>query len=121
MIRGFCAIGNVEEAMAYFRQMRDQGIMPDVPLFDGLLDGCASRNMLSLTQQVLADMAALGLTPSNTTLAILVRFHGQRGELARSIAIFKELPRQHGFTVNAHAYGALVSACLAANRADLAL
>jgi len=121
MVRGHRAVGNLEEAVAYFRRMKQHGERPDASLFDAVLDGCLWRNMPVLMEQVLADMEASGVRPSSTTLTTLLRLYGQSCKIDRALAIFEELPRKHGLQVDAHAYGALLSACLHAGRLDIAL
>lgn len=121
MIRGYCAVGSVEQAMPYLACMRSRGVFPDITIFDAILDACACRSLLSLADEVIAEMEAAAVHASNMTLAILVRLYGSRGELARAFALFEELPRRYQLEVNAHAHGALVAACLAVGRRDLAL
>merc|ERR1712217_940451 len=71
-------------------------------------------------EQVLADMEAEGVRPSNVTVAALLRHHGQAGDVDRAISVFEELPKQHGLELDARAYGALISVCLTNERLDLA-
>lgn len=121
MVRGFCAAGNIEEALQHFRAIRQHGLRPDAALFDSVLGACASRNLLSIAEEVLADMEASGVRPTSSTLAVLTRLHGARGALGRATEIFEELPRRHAFEPDARAYHALISACLDSGRLDLAL
>jgi len=121
MIRGYCSTGHLEEAMVFLHAMRRRGLTPDAPLFEALLDRCASKGMTCLTEQVLADMEASGLHPSSSTLASLARLYGGQGQLDRALAAFEELPHRHGFEADAHAYGALIAACMGDGRPDLAL
>jgi len=120
MVRGFGSIGDVDGAMRYFREMRQRGLRPDTALFDAVISACAARNMLGLAEEVLADMEASGSRPTSATLAALVRLHAARGMPAVAAAVFKELPRRHGFEPDARAYHALISACLSMGRMDLA-
>lgn len=112
MICGHCAAGNVDKAMQYFNQLRRCGIAPTGPLFDAILDGCAWMNMPALMEQVLADMEAVGVQPSTSTLTILLRNYGSNGNTDRALAVFDELPKRHGFELDGPAYGALISVCL---------
>eukprot|EP00429_Kryptoperidinium_foliaceum_P039203 CAMPEP_0176177248 /NCGR_PEP_ID=MMETSP0120_2-20121206/90804_1 /TAXON_ID=160619 /ORGANISM="Kryptoperidinium foliaceum, Strain CCMP 1326" /LENGTH=755 /DNA_ID=CAMNT_0017515341 /DNA_START=138 /DNA_END=2403 /DNA_ORIENTATION=+ len=120
MVRGFGAIGDVENAMRYFQEMRQHGHCPEAALFDAILNACAARNLLGLAEEVLADMEASGARPTSATLAALVRLHAARGAPAAAAAIFEELPRRHGFEPDVRAYHALISACLSAGSTDLA-
>jgi len=121
MIRGYCVAGDLEKAMALFHRMRHiHGIMPDASLFNAILDGCAWKNMTTLTEQVLADMEDVGVLPSNQTMAILLRLYGRSRDLGKALEVFEELPKRYGLEVNAHSYGSLVSVCLSNGRLDLA-
>lgn len=121
LIRGYCAAGNIEQALAQFHAMRQHGIAPEVQLFNAVLGTCASRNMLGLAEEMLADMESLGVQPTSSTMAALVRLHGARGQISRALDLFNEFPRRHGLEPDSCAYHALVSACLAGGRVDLAL
>jgi len=122
LVRGYCSAGNLEQALLHFRLMRQYGFQPDSALFDAVLSACVNKNLLVLAEEVLAEReAALGDRPTAATLAILVRLHGARGDLGRAVEVFEEIPRQHGLEVDARAYHALVSTCLASGRLDLAL
>jgi len=120
MICGHCSSGNVEKAMHYFDLLRDRGIVPTAPLFDAILDGCASMNMPALMEQVLADMESTGIRPSTTTLSILMRIHGMNRDTEAALAIFDELPKKHGLKLDGHAYGTLISVCLKNDAFDMA-
>jgi len=121
MIRGYSAVGNLEQAMTFLHLMRRRGIKLEVSLFNALLDGCLSRRMLALVEQVLVDMEAVGVLPSNDTVAILVRLFGQEGNLQRALEIFEDLPNRHGFDVTSKTFGSVISACLSNARLDLAI
>jgi len=121
MIRGFCAGGDLEEAMRVFQEMRLSGIGADASLINALLEGCAKRSMVSLADTVLAEMDASGVLPSNQTLAILLRLYGRSRDLGRSLKVFEDMPKRYGLEINAHAYTSLVSVCLGNGRLDLAL
>lgn len=120
LICGHCSAGNVEKAMDYFRFLREKGIVPTAPLFDAILDGCAWVNMPALMEQVLAEMEAAGVRPSTKTLSILMRLHGLNRDTEQALAVFNELPKKHGLTLDGRAYGTLISVCLKSDTYDLA-
>lgn len=121
MVCGYCTAGNVDKAMDYFNAMRRRDIVPTAPLFDAILDGCAWTNMPSLMEQVLAEMEATGVRPSTSTLSILLRQYGSSRDTARALAVFDDLPKRHGFELDAQAYGTLISVCLRNGCFDLAI
>merc|ERR1719158_1325264 len=81
VVRGYCAAGNLDKAMALFGSMREHGVGPSQALFNALLDCGAKKHMVVLTQQILEDMIDSGVHPNSTTLAILVRLHGHGRDL----------------------------------------
>lgn len=121
MVRGFRALGDLDKAMKYFRAMQDKGMSPDVSLYDAILDGCLSRNLPGMLEQVLADMGSKGVAPSNATLVTLMRMYGQTRDVDSAVAVFSDWQRRHSFEADAKAYSALISVCLKSERLDLAL
>merc|ERR1712032_138119 len=79
----------------------------------GILDGCAHKQMRTLTEQVLADMEATGIAPSNFTLSILVKLYGRCGDLDAARRVVDLYPRKYRFEVNAQVFTCLMSACIA--------
>lgn len=112
IIRGLCAAGELEQAMQLFAVMRRRSVATNVTLFNAILDGCARKGMRTLTEQVLSDMEAVGVLPSNATLAILVRLYGRERDLAAAFSAVEDLSKRHNLKVNANTYGALITACL---------
>lgn len=121
IIRGYCSMGDVEQAMSSFKAMRRWCIVPSVHVFDTMLKLCANMNTLCLIDELLSEMEHLGVRMSNTTLSILMRVHGQQGDLCEVFRIFEVLPQKHSLKVNSQAYGTLISVCLSSGRLDLAL
>lgn len=121
MIRGYCAVGDVDRAVSFFRAMRRQGMVPETSTFDIILDSCACRNLPDLAEKVLSDMVSVGVRPSSATVAIMVRVHSARGDLARAAEVFRELPEKHGVEVDGRAYNAFVFACLSNGDVNLAM
>merc|ERR1719461_1435551 len=81
LIKGHCTRGDLENGLQLLGLMQRRGIAPDAVFFNSILDGCAHRQMRSLTEQVLRDMEVAGITPSNFTLSILVKLYGRCGDL----------------------------------------
>merc|ERR1719160_1448731 len=121
LIKGYCLCGDMDQGMQLFMLMRKKGIVPDAVVFNSLLDGCAKRQMRTLCEQVVRDMAEAGVSPSNHTVSILVKLYGRCRDLEGAFRCFEDLPRQHGFKANAAVYTCLMSACIANNQMDRAL
>eukprot|EP00913_Durusdinium_trenchii_P007977 g7483.t1 len=116
MIRGFCHVGKVEDALTYFELMLRDRLQPDAMLFDALLEGCVSHNLLHGAEQ-----KDLGVQPSNTTLAACIKLYSARGEIGRAYAVFDDMVQSHQLQPNAYVYGTLIAAALRNGRPELAL
>lgn len=121
MIGGYCAAGALPKAMQYLEHMRSGGITPTTTLFDMVITGCLCCDALTVLEQVLSGMKVDGVPPSSATVEALVRYHGRGGNVESAVAISEELPQRHNFELDGHAYGAVISVCLAGSRLDLAL
>jgi len=107
--------------MSHFGMMKKLHIAPTASLFDAIINGCMWGNAPVVLEQVLVDMEADGVRPSNSTVASLVRHYGRGGDVDRALAVFQDMPERHGLQLDSRAYGALVSVCLTNDRRDLAL
>lgn len=115
MICGHCAKCDIQRGVELFRTMKALDICPAAPVFDAILDGCAWRNMPDIMEQVIDEMASLGVEPSTSTLSIIMRLHGQNRQLERALAAFDEFPKKHGLELDGLAYGTLIGVCLKNN------
>merc|ERR1719235_1661549 len=121
LIKGYCLCGDTDQGMQLFMLMRKKGIVPDAVVFNSLLDGCAKRQMRTLCEQVVRDMAEAGVAPSNHSVSILVKLYGRCHDLDAAFQCFEDMPRENGFRANAAVYTCLMSACIANNQLDRAL
>merc|ERR1719355_531775 len=120
VIKGYCVQGDLEQAIQLFTLMRKRGIQPDAILFNSILDGAARKQMTSLVEQVLGDMEASGVAPSNFTLSILIKLYGRNQDLDTAQRYVEELPKKYGFEPNAQVYTCLVAAYAGCGRMALA-
>merc|ERR1719461_2211549 len=101
LIKGHCSCGDLEQGLQLLDLMQRRGIAPDAILFNSILDGCAHKQMRTLTEQVLQDMEAAGIAPSNFTLSILVKLYGRCSDLESAFRAIDVYPRKYGFQLNA--------------------
>eukprot|EP00933_Yihiella_yeosuensis_P013931 TRINITY_DN1268_c0_g1_i2.p1 TRINITY_DN1268_c0_g1~~TRINITY_DN1268_c0_g1_i2.p1 ORF type:complete len:475 (+),score=72.48 TRINITY_DN1268_c0_g1_i2:83-1426(+) len=113
MIRGSISQGDLERALQLLSSMQRRSVKPDLPLFQLVLDVCAQRLMPSLVESILIDMGDSEVSPSNATLATLIRLYGKCGDLGAAYHLFRTYPEKYGFTLNSQAYSSLISACIA--------
>ncbi|CAJ1350505.1 unnamed protein product [Effrenium voratum] len=121
LIKGYCAKGDLDQALALFGAMRRKGIKPDAIVFNSLLDGCARKEMPALCEQVINDMIAAGVQPSNYSASILIKLYGRIADLDAAFKVLDEMPLKFGFRPNAAVYTTLMSSCTWNGRIDLAM
>jgi pentatricopeptide repeat protein len=121
VIKGYCVQGDLEQAIQLFTLMRKRGIKPDAILFNSILDGCARKQMRTLTEQVLRDMEDANVAPSNFTLSILVKLYGRTGDIERAFEVAESYPAKYGFDMNATVYTCLMSSCISNDRLEKAM
>merc|ERR1719230_1899516 len=121
LIKGYCFSNDLEEALQLFGLMQEKGIRPDAIVFNSLLDGCAKKQAPALCEQVLRDMAAAGVVPSNHSASIMIKLYGRCRDLDAAFRVINEMPRKYGFRANAAVYTCLMSACIANGRLDQAM
>merc|ERR1719198_940937 len=112
LIKGHCSRGDLEQGLQLLGLMQRRGIAPDAVLFNSILDGCAHKQMRTLTEQVLGDMEKAGIAPSNFTLSILIKLYGRCSDLEAAFSVVETFPGKYGFKVNAQVYTCLMSACI---------
>merc|ERR1719487_2428584 len=121
VIKGYCVQGDLEQAIQLFTLMRKRGITPDGILFNSILDGCARKQMRTLTEQVLGDMEEAQVAPSNFTLSILIKLYGRLGDVDQAFEVVETYPEKYGFELNATVYTCLMSTCISNDNAEKAL
>jgi len=112
LIKGYCFCDDLEEALQLFGLMQEKGIRPDAIVFNSLLDGCAKKQAPALCEQVMKDMEAAGVVPSNHSASIMIKLYGRCKDLDAAFRIINEMPRKYGFRPNNAVYTCLMSACI---------
>merc|ERR1719487_1985239 len=74
IIKGHCQAGDVQMGFSVLKEMqRDTRLKPDEIMYNSLLDGCAQNNLFDEGEELLKEMLAQGIVPSNFTLSIMVK------------------------------------------------
>merc|ERR1719261_395763 len=92
LIKGHCTRGDLEQGLQLLGLMQRRNISPDAIVFNSILDGCAHKQMRTLTEQVLRDMENAGIAPSNFTLSILVKLYGRCSDLDAAFHVVETYP-----------------------------
>jgi len=113
-VKAYCREHRVEKAFEVLEDMKKStDFSPDEVTYNTLLDGCARCGMLERGLALLRDMEAAGETPSNFTLAVLVKLANRGGRPAMAFELCDELCRRYSIRLNMHVYNNLVHACTA--------
>lgn len=83
----------------------------DEVLFNALLDTCCRLKDLPRLEATVQRMKDLKVTPSPVTLGILVKTHGQAGDLQKVLQVWSEMETQRE-QANAVTYGCMIDACV---------
>ncbi|ORM41338.1 Pentatricopeptide repeat-containing protein [Babesia sp. Xinjiang] len=121
IIKGYCVQCNMDQSFQLLTIMYERGIKPDGILYNSLLEGCVKSGRLWLCEKLWEQMRLHGIAPSNFTLTILIKMYGRSGQLDKVFELVERLPAEYGFTINAHVYTCLMSACITNGRYSTAL
>ncbi|GBE59871.1 pentatricopeptide repeat domain-containing protein [Babesia ovata] len=121
IIKGYCVQCNMDQSFQLLSIMYERGIKPDGILYNSLLEGCVKSGRLWLCEKLWEQMRLHGIAPSNFTLTILIKMYGRSGQLDKVFDLVGRLPVEYGFTINAHVYTCLMSACITNGRYSTAL
>eukprot|EP00927_Polykrikos_kofoidii_P022814 TRINITY_DN21181_c0_g1_i1.p1 TRINITY_DN21181_c0_g1~~TRINITY_DN21181_c0_g1_i1.p1 ORF type:complete len:805 (-),score=97.16 TRINITY_DN21181_c0_g1_i1:309-2723(-) len=113
ILKGYCRGNQIESAFELVETMRrTTSLVPDEIMYNTLLDGCARSGLFNRGLQVLAEMEAAHVNPSNFTLSLLMKLAGRSRQLETAFELFENIPRRFHFQPNVHAYANLILACL---------
>merc|ERR1719359_1418843 len=121
LIKGYCISNDLEQALQLFGLMQEKGIRPDAIVFNSLLDGCSKKQVPALCEQVIQDMEAAGVVPSNHSASILIKLYGRCRDLDAAFRVINDMPKKYGFRANNAVYTCLMSACIANGHLDKAM
>jgi len=121
LIKGYCIGEDFEQALQLFALMQEKGIRPDAIVFNSLLDGAAKKQVPGLCEQLLKDMIAADILPSNHSASIMVKMYGRCKDLDAAFRVLNDMPRKYGFRANNAVYTCLMASCIGNGHLDKAL
>jgi pentatricopeptide repeat protein len=120
VIKGYCVQGDMMQAIQVFSMMRKRRLSPDALLFNTIIDTAGRKQMTSLGEQVFNDMESMGVKPTASTLATLVKLHGKNNDLDTALSYYEILPAKYNFEVTSQVYAAVVLVCACGGRMSVA-
>jgi pentatricopeptide repeat protein len=113
IMKGYCRENKLESAFELVASMRrTTSFVPDEIMYNSLLDGCARRGLFDKGVEVLVEMEAAHVKPTNYTLSLLMKLAGRGRQLEKGFELFEDIPRRFHFQPNVHVYANLIQACL---------
>jgi len=112
LIKACCNSGQLQKAIALFRQLRAHGLAFDEVAFNTLLLACSKADSLDDAEEILAEMRAIGMAPTAVTVSILVKMYGKAKMLDKAMELSERVERDHGVSANLHIYTCLIQACI---------
>merc|ERR1719424_1470420 len=105
--------GQVQRAFSVIEEMRRETVLkPDEIMYNSLLDGCAQNNLVDEGLQLLQQMQAEGVQPSDFTLSLLVKLMSRARKLDAAFQLVEDVSTRHGFHPNVHVLTNLIQACV---------
>ncbi|KAK4426209.1 Pentatricopeptide repeat-containing protein, mitochondrial [Sesamum alatum] len=87
LINGFCKSGRVEEAASLFKEVSVKGLIPDVDVFNSLVEGYCGVNNLKKVKEVLGVMIRKSLTISISSYSNMVRLIRAEGKFRLALSL----------------------------------
>lgn len=114
LIRAHALEGNACRALAILSIMAKQGVQPDEILFNGVLNACCGPVTMPSAKitSVFNQLVTIGLTPTTTTLSILLKALGRNGAWAIALDTLREAPERFRLQPEPRLYAQLVQACI---------
>lgn len=115
IVKGYCQDReSLEKARGLLEDMRkSEHVKPDEVTFNTVLDGCARFGLFDKGLKVLEDMQAMGIHPTNFTLALLAKLAIRSRRPALAFVLCEEVARQYQLRYNVHVYNNLLQAATA--------
>ncbi|XP_047339105.1 pentatricopeptide repeat-containing protein At1g52620 isoform X1 [Impatiens glandulifera] len=108
MIKGFCKLGQLEEAVIYVRRMEKAGKAPDEYTFSTLIDGFVKHNDFKSAFKTIREMVTKKFKPGVIIYTSLINGYCRLGDTERAKELFNEMSSD-GLVPNTVTYTAIIS------------
>lgn len=112
VVKAYCMKGELDKAMEAIKTLQQCGLQHEAVVYNTMLDACTKHRNHILFEEVLQDMKQCRISPTNFTLAIVVRSYGRQKQLDKALAAMKHMPRDGGFVPNQQVHSSFISACV---------
>ncbi|GJS55065.1 pentatricopeptide repeat-containing protein [Tanacetum coccineum] len=108
MISGLAVHGHAQEALEFFRELKNHHVVPNDSTFVGVLSACCHGGMLDFGRKIFISMKNVyGVEPKIQHYGCMVDLLGRSGEVVEAKELIKSMPMKADLKI----LGALLSAC----------
>ncbi|KAI5081371.1 hypothetical protein GOP47_0004554 [Adiantum capillus-veneris] len=100
MIAAYSKQGRGEEAIYYFKQMQQSGVLPNEPTFVSALDACTDGSIMFEGQCLHASFAGTDMERDLVLGTALVNLYGKQGDLRQAQRVFDQMLEQSAVSWN---------------------
>lgn len=110
LIKASCSAGNIDNAMALFRQLRSRGMEREHAAMNALLLACARADLVTEAGEVFEDMRQSGRTPNSMAGGLLIKMFGRARLPAKSEEVVEALEQGFGPNLPPQVFASLIQA-----------
>lgn len=92
------------EAIAMFKDMKNNGVVPSLVIYNILIDGMCDAGLLGNAEKVFSGLQSMGMHPDCRTYNIMMKGVCKKGLLNQAEELFREMKKNrclpNGFTYN---------------------
>jgi pentatricopeptide repeat protein len=122
IIQASVSLGDIQRAVGFYKSFHDYGLMPDVTVFNSLLDICIEAKHRQFGDMLLADMTKLFVKPNRETYEKIIRLCLTQDVYEDAFFYLEEM-KAAGFIPTRTVYETLVLKCrsMGDSRMDIAV
>jgi len=91
LIKGFAAIGDAEQAMEVYEELKSRGLRMNIVAYSTLIDAQAKSGNPQKAQALLEQMEKEGCAPNTITYSCLLKAHCVKGDLDSGLKVFQDM------------------------------
>jgi len=111
LIKASCNAGDVQKALALFRQSSSHGLVFDQVSFNTLLLACSKAGLVADAEEIFEEMRRVDLMPTHVTTSIMIKMYGKAKMLDKAISLSELMEHDYGQVPNLFIYTCLIQAC----------
>ena len=111
IINVYKELGQLEEACDVIEKLIQQGIMPDVGIYNNILDGCAQQSNYTLAEGLLQLMIDRGVRRDTRSYTSAISAFSKAGHWEKAFELLEIVMHQDNVVPDTICYSAVITAC----------